>query len=65
MQNFGKPVKVVCHNCHLVQTAWQDENGVTKYQCPKCGAVSVSRIMSRRHVILDIYAPKGQVVVNN
>ena len=63
--NFGKPVKVVCHNCHLVQTAWQDENGVTKYQCPKCGAVSVSRIMSRRHVTLDIYAPKGQVVVNN
>lgn len=64
MHNYGKPVKVVCHNCHLVQDAWQDEKGMTKYCCPKCGAVSVSKKVSRRHIALDIYAPQGQVVLD-
>lgn len=65
MQQFGKPVKEVCHNCHLEITAWQDEKGMTKYQCPRCGAVSVSKPISRRQIQITVIAPKGQVIMRD
>ncbi len=57
-------VIVLCHNCKAEMVGWQDEQGRTKVQCRQCGTVTVSIIKSRRHVQLDIYAPKGQVVNN-
>lgn len=67
MQDGGrlKPVRVICQNCHGPIVGWQDKEGVTRIQCPKCGAVTVSKLMSRRHVQMDIYAPAGQTILDN
>ncbi len=59
----GKSVKVLCINCQCMIDAWRDETGLTKSKCPKCGSVTVSRVMSRRHMQLDMYAPKGQQII--
>lgn len=45
-----KAIKVVCNNCFRITTGYRDENGVIKYQCTRCGATSVSKVMGRRHV---------------
>ncbi len=59
-----KAVKVVCNNCFRITTGYRDENGVVKYQCTRCGATSVSKVMGRRHVQLDVYAPAGQELLD-
>lgn len=59
-----KTMHVVCNNCFYQTVHIIDENGVIKYQCPRCGSVTVSRILGRRHVQLDVYAPKGQEFIN-
>ena len=59
-----KAVKVVCNNCFRITTGYRDENGVVKYQCARCGATSVSKVMGRRHVQLDVYAPAGQELLD-
>lgn len=56
-------VRVICNNCKDEIDGLQDEQGVTRIQCPKCGTVTVSKVMSRRHVQLNIFAPKGQVLL--
>lgn len=58
-----RAVKVICNNCKEETYGLQDEQGVTRIQCAKCGTVTVSKIMSRRHVQLNIFAPKGQVLL--
>ena len=59
-----KAIKVVCNNCFRITTGYRDENGVVKYQCTRCGATSVSKVMGRRHVQLDVYAPAGQELLD-
>ncbi len=59
-----KPVKVHCLNCHNEVIGFRDDTGITKIQCPRCGSVSVSKVMGRRHVRVDIFAPKGQELIN-
>ena len=54
---------IICNNCYTKLIGWQDSNGLTKVTCHVCGTVTVSKLMSRRHVQLDIYAPKGQVAL--
>ena len=59
-------VEVICHHCHAKTTGWKDADGVTKMQCKKCGTVTVSKPMSRRHVQIDVYMPKkAMLAVNN
>lgn len=67
MQNKDilKAVKFSCPNCKLDDIGWQDSEGLTRFQCPRCGTVTVSKPMSRRHVQMDIYAPKGQVLIES
>lgn len=60
-----KAVKVVCNNCFKITTGYRDEDGVIKYQCAKCGATSISKVMGRRHVHLDMYAPIGQEIIDD
>lgn len=57
-----KAIKVVCNNCFRITTGYRDENGVIKYQCTRCGATSVSKVMGRRHVQLDICACRTRTV---
>ena len=59
-----KSVRLICNNCMNEILDWQDENGRTKVQCQCCGSVTVSMVKSRRHIQIDLYAPKGQVVDN-
>lgn len=59
-----KPVMVECHNCHHKTLGFRNIEGVTKVKCSRCGMVTVSSIMSRRHVRLDLYAPKGQELID-
>lgn len=61
-KDTAKPVDIMCNNCYM-RTIGFRINGVTKVQCPRCGAVLVSKIMSRRHVQMDMYAPKGQQII--
>lgn len=60
---YPKPIKVVCVNCKKESIGLQDENGRTRIRCPHCGTITVSQVMGRRHVQLDVYAPKGQYIV--
>ncbi|MBQ7340506.1 MAG: hypothetical protein IJW43_06615 [Clostridia bacterium] len=55
-----QPIKILCNNCLNEIIGIRDENGVTKVVCKWCGTITVSKVMSRRHVQYDIYAPKGQ-----
>ena len=60
----NKAVKVICLNCHITINALRDENGHTKSTCPRCGAMTVSKVITRRHLQYDIFAPQGQVLIN-
>jgi len=61
--DYEKPVPFVCVNCHQKTIGIRDINGLTKVKCPHCGTVTISRVMSRRHVSLDVYAPEGQTIM--
>lgn len=61
--SYEKPVPFVCVNCHQKTIGIRDINGLTKVKCPHCGTVTISRVMSRRHVLLDVYAPEGQTIM--
>ena len=65
MENYNesRPVVAECFNCHHKQVALRTPDGLTKMKCGYCGAVSVSKVKSRRHLQVDIYAPKGQVLL--
>jgi len=57
-----RPIKDICHNCHREVIAWTDGLGNFKYKCPNCHATTVSRVISRRKVQIEITAPKGQAI---
>lgn len=59
-----KAVKVVCNNCFQQTMGIRDENGIIKYQCSRCGAKNISKVMGRRHIQLDMYAPNGQELID-
>ena len=58
----GQPtyVFVLCNNCESKQIGYPDENGKVKIHCKKCGATTHYKIIGRRHIRLDVYAPAGQ-----
>ena len=59
-----KTVEVVCNNCFRKTMGIRDETGRIKYKCSKCGTVTVSKVMGRRHVQIDMYAPQGQEIID-
>ncbi len=62
--NFNeKAVRVHGLNCHNEVVGIQDETGKTKIHCPKCGAITISKVMGRRHIRVDIFAPQGQEII--
>ena len=58
-------VKVMCYNCHYERWEVKDEAGTAKMLCPCCGTRTVLQVASRRHIQIDIYAPQGQVIIEN
>lgn len=61
--NRAKIVTFICLNCQNAISGIQDSEGRTKIKCQSCGTVTVSKIMSRRYIRLDIYAPQGQRIL--
>lgn len=61
--DYEKPVFYMCLNCIKKIIGIRDVNGMTKVKCPHCGTVTVSHVMSRRHVTYDVYAPEGQTIM--
>ena len=61
---YGQYVRCKCVNCGNEIAGVKDMNGKIKMKCPYCGTVTVSRVMSRRHVQIDVYAPQGQSTIS-
>ena len=63
--NQGKntPVFGYCRNCGQKIMGYRNDEGVLKVECPFCHTRYVSREKSRRHIVEDIYAPKGQELI--
>ncbi len=59
----GKLVKDFCHNCKKDVIAYRDEKGASKYLCRHCGAVNVSKKMTRRMIRIEVIAPPGEEVM--
>jgi ribosomal protein S27E len=53
-------MKIVCQNCITIHEVWLNENGESKIKCQVCGSTIVVKIMSRRHIKIDIFAPERQ-----
>lgn len=61
-EDKATPVEIICNNCFNRMMGIRI-NGITKVKCPRCGAVLVSKVMSRRHIQTDTYAPRGQQII--
>lgn len=61
--SYEKPVPFVCINCHTEIMGIRDVNGRIKVKCPHCGTVTISQVMNRRHIQMDVYAPQGQCIM--
>lgn len=61
---WDKPIACYCRNCGQLHYGYRTSEGLAKLQCPKCGAVSVSKLMGRRHEQVDFYPPRGQEINN-
>ncbi len=62
--NWAKPIECYCRNCGQLHYGYRTPNGLAKLRCPKCGAVSVSKLKSRRHEQVDFYPPNDQIIIN-
>lgn len=58
-----KVIEIICQNCHTLCYGYYVAGDKTKITCRKCGAVTITQIMSRRHINYELYAPKGQIFI--
>ena len=54
--------KRICINCGKQIVGYRDAKGLVKISCPRCGLSMVSKLISRRHERIDIYAPDGAII---
>lgn len=57
------PFSWYCPNCGTQLIGFKNAEGMIKVECKRCLAVSVRKVMGRRHNRIDVYAPKGQETV--
>ncbi len=57
---FGTNYYWYCPNCGTMSRGYHDTAGRIKIECPKCHAVTLQRVMGRRHTRLDVYPPDGE-----
>ena len=57
------PFSWYCPNCGTKLIGFINAEGMIKVECKRCLAVSVRKVMGRRHNRIDVYAPKGQETV--
>ena len=63
VNNDWKPAEIYCSNCSQKLIGFMNNEGITKYECPRCRCAIVSKHMGRRHTQVDIYAPMEQVAI--
>lgn len=63
VNNDWKPAEIYCSNCSQKLIGFMNNEGITKYECPRCRCAIVSKQMGRRHTQVDIYAPMEQVAI--
>ena len=54
------PLPMYCNNCGQLNYGYQRRDGRIKYACKRCKLMYVRTIKSRRHQIIELYAPKGE-----
>ena len=62
MMDYWTVSKRICINCGRQIVGYRDSKGLVKVSCPRCGLSMVSKLMSRRHERIDVYAPDGAVI---
>jgi len=60
-----KLVRFSCSNCKNTVIGVCDSAGAGKVCCPKCGTKTIFRLMGRRHINFDVYAPQGQEFIDD
>ena len=60
MPNQWQPTTQICHHCGRKITGYRRKDGLLKIQCPSYLTSMVSKVMSRRHERIDIYAPPNE-----
>lgn len=58
------PVRWYCPHCSHLITGYRNAKGDVKQECGYCGTVMLRRKISRKHISLDIYAPKAEYAMN-
>ena len=48
-----------CSNCGELLYGYRNDEGKIKYECKRCGTVTVRIQKGRRHNKIDLYAPEG------
>ena len=51
--------RAYCLNCGQLLVGLRGESGIVKFRCRVCGAVMVSRRISRRHERVDVMSSAG------
>ena len=57
--------KKICINCGQVLTGYRNAQGLVKFRCPKCGLCMVSKLISRRHEKIDVFATANEIIEDN
>lgn len=64
MENQWLPTIRLCNNCGRKITGNRNKDGLLKIKCPFCFTSMVSKVISRRHERIDVYAPLDEVIDN-
>ena len=52
-----------CNNCGQLNVGLKNGEGKIKYECKSCRMVFVRTLKNRRHQVIDVYAPKGEILI--
>lgn len=63
INNGWRPMEIYCSNCSQKLIGYMNDEGVTKYECPRCRCSLVSKQKGRRHTQIDVFAPPEHIAV--
>lgn len=62
-ENWDKPLERYCGNCGTHLYGHFGSTGFARFQCQRCGMVSVAKLISRRVMRVEEHAPLGQKLI--
>lgn len=54
----GRPYREICDVCHRKIVVYMSADGRIKYQCPRCGTITVKSYKTRYHYVKDVRRPR-------